>query len=100
MGEGNENLVYASPWDFKRFLTCHKILRHGSSGFSSHLKEGVWISVALRNPSPWPSLNLRPLGPVASTLMATPPRRLITGNTAFIKTKHSTCYRFLHIIVF
>jgi hypothetical protein len=28
MGEGNENLVYPSPWDFKRSLTCRKI-SHG-----------------------------------------------------------------------
>jgi hypothetical protein len=26
MGEGNENLVYPSLWDFKRSLTCRKIL--------------------------------------------------------------------------
>jgi hypothetical protein len=43
-GEGNENLVYSSPWDCKRSLTCRKILRHGTSGFTSHTKEGVmWI---------------------------------------------------------
>jgi hypothetical protein len=30
----------------------------------------------LKNPSPRLGLNLRPLGPVASTLIATPPRRL------------------------
>jgi hypothetical protein len=43
MGEGNENLVYPSPWDFKRYLTCRKILRHGTSGFTSHPKEGVLL---------------------------------------------------------
>jgi hypothetical protein len=41
MGEGNENLVFPSPWDFKISLTCRKILRHGASGFTSHPKEGV-----------------------------------------------------------
>jgi hypothetical protein len=35
MGQGNKNLVYPSPWDFKRSLTCRKILRHGTSGFTS-----------------------------------------------------------------
>jgi hypothetical protein len=30
MCEGNENLFYPSPWDFKSSLTCHKILRHGT----------------------------------------------------------------------
>jgi hypothetical protein len=42
MGEGNEN------FDFKRSLTCRKILRHGTSGFTSYQKEGVlWIFIAL-----------------------------------------------------
>jgi hypothetical protein len=53
MGKGNENLVYPSPWDFKRFFTCRKILRHGTSGFTSDPKEGVLrIFVALKNPLP------------------------------------------------
>jgi hypothetical protein len=38
IGEANDNLVYPSPWDFKRSLTCRKILRHGTSGFTSHPK--------------------------------------------------------------
>jgi hypothetical protein len=37
MDEGSENLVCPSPWDFKRFLTCRKIL-HVTSGFTSHPK--------------------------------------------------------------
>jgi hypothetical protein len=41
MGEGNEDLVYPSSWDFKSFFTCRKISRHGTSGFNSHPKEGV-----------------------------------------------------------
>jgi hypothetical protein len=42
----------------------------------SHQKKGVVrIFVALKNPSPLPGLNPRPLGPVASTLTTTPPRR-------------------------
>jgi hypothetical protein len=54
MGEGNENVVYPSPWDFKRFLTCSKILRRGTSGFTFHPKEVVLlIFIALKNPSPW-----------------------------------------------
>jgi hypothetical protein len=40
-------IVYPSPWDFKRSLTCCKILRHGTSGFTSHPKEDVlWIFIA------------------------------------------------------
>jgi hypothetical protein len=69
MDEGNENLVCPSLWDFKRSFTYPKILRHGTSGFTSHPKEGVLrIFIALKNPSPWPGLNPRPLGPVANTL--------------------------------
>jgi hypothetical protein len=58
MGEGNENLVYLSPWDFKNSFTCRKILRHGISGFISHPKEGVLrIFIALKSPTPWPGSN-------------------------------------------
>jgi hypothetical protein len=53
-----------------------KILRHGTPGFTSHQKEGLLrIFIALRNPSPRPGLNPRPLGPGGSTLTTTPPRR-------------------------
>jgi hypothetical protein len=53
-----------------------KILRHGTSGFASYLKEGVLqIFIALKNPSPWPGSNPRPLGPGASTLTTAPPRQ-------------------------
>jgi hypothetical protein len=36
--EGNENLMYLSPWDFKRSFTCRKILRHETSDFTSDPK--------------------------------------------------------------
>jgi hypothetical protein len=45
MDEGNENLVYPSTWDLKRPLTCRKTLRHGTSGFSCHPKEGVRLKL-------------------------------------------------------
>jgi hypothetical protein len=78
VGDQNENLVYTSPWDFKKSFTCHKILRHGTSGFTSHLKEGVLrIFIALKNPSPWPGSNPQPFGSVASTPKTTPPRQLL-----------------------
>jgi hypothetical protein len=35
------------------------------------------IFIALKNPSPWPGSNPQSLGPVASTLTTTPPRRLV-----------------------
>jgi hypothetical protein len=51
----------------KESLTRRKILRHGTSGFTSHPKECMLrIFIALKNPSPRPGLNSRPLGPVAS----------------------------------
>jgi hypothetical protein len=59
-------------------FTC-KILLHGASGFTSPPKEGVLqIFIALKSPSPPPGLNPRTLGPMASTLTITPPRRLMT----------------------
>jgi hypothetical protein len=70
--EGNGNLVYPSLWDFKRSLTCRKILWHGTSSFTSHPKKGVLrIFITCKNPSPWPGLNPSPLGLVASTLTTT-----------------------------
>jgi hypothetical protein len=41
VGERNENLVYPSPWDFKRSFTCLKILRYGTFSFTFHPKKGV-----------------------------------------------------------
>jgi hypothetical protein len=56
-------------------FTCRKMLRHGTSGLTSPPKEGMLRNfIALKNPSRQPGLNLRPLGPVASTLTITPPR--------------------------
>jgi hypothetical protein len=57
----------------------------GSSRFTSHPKEGVLrIFIALKNPSPWPGSNRLPLGPVASTLTTTPPRRLSIHDISII----------------
>jgi hypothetical protein len=56
-------------------LTCHKILWHGTSGFTSHPNEGVlrvFITLKNRLGRDWTP---RPLSPVASTLTTTPPRR-------------------------
>jgi hypothetical protein len=39
------------------------------------------IFIALKTPSPWPGSSPQPLGPVASTLTTTPPRRLLLGST-------------------
>jgi hypothetical protein len=41
-------------------------------------EEGVLrICIAIKNQSPWPGLTPQPLGPVASTLTTTPPRRRV-----------------------
>jgi hypothetical protein len=62
----------------KGFLTCRKILGHGTSGFTSHPKEGVLlIFIALKNPSPGPGLNPWPLGLVSSIITTTPLRRIL-----------------------
>jgi hypothetical protein len=75
-GRRNENFAYQYLWYINGSLTCRKILRRGSSDFTSHPKEGVLrIVIVLKNPSPRPGLNSRPLGPLASTLTTTPPRR-------------------------
>jgi hypothetical protein len=50
-------------------FTCCKVLQHGTSGFTSHPKEGVLqIYIALKNPLPRPCLNPLLLGPLATTL--------------------------------
>jgi hypothetical protein len=47
------------------------------SRFTSHPRERCAADTyRLTNPSPWPGSNPQPSGPVASTLTATPPRRL------------------------
>jgi hypothetical protein len=76
-GRRSDTFAYQYLQCLNRPLTCRKILRHGTSGFTSHPKEGVLrIFIALKNLSPRPGLNPRPLGPVATTLTITPPRRL------------------------
>jgi hypothetical protein len=48
MGEGNENLVYVSPWDFKSYLTCRKILRHGT--FRLYLPAEIKVCCGILSP--------------------------------------------------
>jgi hypothetical protein len=74
---GNDNFVYSCLWDFMSSVTCRKILRHGTfrlyfpserkvcCGFLSPLKIRLLGRV----------MNPQHLGPVASTLTTTPPRR-------------------------
>jgi hypothetical protein len=75
-GRQSENFAYQYLKYLKGYLTCRKTLRHVTPGFTYRPKEGVlWILIALKNQSPLPGLNPRPLGPVASTLTTIPPRR-------------------------
>jgi hypothetical protein len=70
-------------WSFRSFGTSRVILHAvksydmGPSRFTSHpsgrCAEDFY---RLKNPSPWPDSKPQPLGPVASTLTTTPPRRL------------------------
>jgi hypothetical protein len=79
-GRRSENFAYQYVKYLEGSLTCCKILRHVTSGFTSNTKEGVLrIFIALKNPSPRPGLNPRLLGPVASTLTTTPPRRPVSS---------------------
>jgi hypothetical protein len=79
---GGMDRVRILPIQYLRYLkgslTCRKILWCGTFGFTYHPKEGVLrIFIALKNPPPWLGLNLRPMGPVASTLTTTPLRWMV-----------------------
>jgi hypothetical protein len=76
-GRRSENFAYQYLKYLKGSLTCRKIWRHGTSGFTPHPMEGVLRDfISIKNPSPLPGLKPRPLGPVASTLTIIPQRRL------------------------
>jgi hypothetical protein len=76
MDEGKRILHIQYLWYVNGSFTCRKILWHGTSGFTSHLKEGVLlIFIVLTKPSPRPGLNMWLVGPAASTLTTTPLRR-------------------------
>jgi hypothetical protein len=84
-------------WYINESFTCRKILRHVTSSFTSHPKEGIMlIIITLKNPSPKLGFNPRPLGPVASTLTTAPPRRLVgwywQGKTKELRENLSQCH--------
>jgi hypothetical protein len=74
---GNYKFVYSSLWDFKSSFTCRKILRHGTSPlyFPSERKVCCGFLSPLKIHRLGRVLNPQLLGPVASTLTTTPPRR-------------------------
>jgi hypothetical protein len=93
MDEGNANLIYSSPWDFKSSLTCRKLLRHGTSGFTSYPKEGeLRIFIAVKNPSPL--AGFEPAIFESSGKHTTTPRRL------FAMLIHRLLYKLLSGITF
>jgi hypothetical protein len=97
----SENFAYQYLKYLKEYLTCHKILWHGTCGFTSHPKEGVlWIFITLKNPSPWPCLNPRPLGLVASTLTTTPLRWLHVLVYWLFTVSSSICKVYPKIFIF
>jgi hypothetical protein len=60
VGEMDEGVNFAYQYlkYLKGSLTCREILRHGTSGFTSHPKEvAMQIFIALKNPSHRPCLN-------------------------------------------
>jgi hypothetical protein len=82
IGEGNENLVYSSLGTSRVLLHVVKSYDMGPPALFPIRAEGMLrIFIALKNTSPWPGSNPQPLGPVASTLTTTPPRRLRTNVT-------------------
>jgi hypothetical protein len=100
-GRRSENFAYQYLKYLKGSLTCRKILRHETSGFTSHPKEGdLWIFVTLKNPTPQPGLYSRPLVPVASTQTTAPPRRLeVETETSYLYVRRALknkCRFFLH----
>jgi hypothetical protein len=93
----SENFAYQYLKYHKGSLTCRKILRYGTIGFTSHPKEGVLrIFIALKNPSPRPALNPRSLGPVSSTLTTTPRRRLAPCSLIGIDRRFRDAYCLHH----
>jgi hypothetical protein len=79
-GRRSENFAHQYLKYLEGYLTCLKILWHGTSGFTFHPKEGMLrIFVALINPLPRPGLNPRLLGPKASTLTTTQPGQVDGG---------------------
>jgi hypothetical protein len=89
---GNDNFVYSSLWDFKSSFTCRKILGHGTFPlyFPSERKVCCGFLSPLKIHRLGRVLNPQPLGPVASTLTTTAPRRLEKHNTSIMVAVYET----------
>jgi hypothetical protein len=95
MNEVEMRILSIHPCGISRvILHAVKSYDMGLSGFNSHPRGRCTAdSIALKNPSPWPGSNPQPLGPVASTLTTTPPRRScrqynVRENLSLVLIKH------------
>jgi hypothetical protein len=68
----SEKIAYKYLLHKLGFITCRKILRYGTAGFTSPPKE-VLLRILVHCPRP--GFDSRTLGPMASTITARPPRR-------------------------
>jgi hypothetical protein len=74
-GRKSENFAYYYLRYVSRSVTCRKILTTWYLRLPLRRKVCCGLLSPLKNPSPRPCLNPRPLGTVASTATTTPPRR-------------------------
>jgi hypothetical protein len=84
-GGGMDEGVRILPFQYLRYLkgslTCRKVLRHGTSGFTSHLKEGVLrIFISIKNPRHGQVWTHDPCVQWQAHLTTTPPRWLLPHN--------------------
>jgi hypothetical protein len=76
MGEEMRMLSIHPRGTSRVLLHAVKSYGMGPSRFTSHPRGKCAADfIAHKNPSTWPGSNPQPLGPVASTLIATPPRQ-------------------------
>jgi hypothetical protein len=88
MGEEMRILSVCPCGTSRVLLHAIKSYDMGPSHFRSERKVCCGFLSSLKNPSLWPGSNPQSLGPVASTLTSTPPRRLRFGG-AFSVTVHN-----------
>jgi hypothetical protein len=77
MGEGNEKLVLSIPVEVVLLHAVKSYYMRPPALLPIRKEVVLRIFIALKNPSPRPGSNSQTLGPVASTLTTTPPRRLV-----------------------
>jgi hypothetical protein len=89
--------IWRSEYLCSYFEVILRNILHGASIVTSPPKEGVLhICIAPKSPSPQPGLNPRNLGPVASTLAITAPRRLWVLDRLWGWLLHRTARNHIH----